>query len=197
MSELARMAARLPDRPVQIRPMAPKPIAAKSVGSFVPRLTKPAFERYGFSAAALITDWETIVGTDLARYTMPERLKWPRQVEWSGDVADGDKGRPGATLMLSVAAGRALDVQYSAAQIVDRINAYFGYRAVADLRIVQVAGIRREPDRAVAEPASPASTTPAKPREELAAIQEPGLRAALESMAAGLGRRRARGLSVA
>ena len=34
----------------------------KAVGSFVPRLTRKAFEKYGFSAATLITDWPTIVG---------------------------------------------------------------------------------------------------------------------------------------
>ena len=34
----------------------------------------------GFAAAALITDWALIVGKDVAGYTAPERLKWPRGV---------------------------------------------------------------------------------------------------------------------
>ena len=51
--------------------------------------------------------------------------------------APAEKGRPGATLVLRVDGARALDVQYKARQIIERINAYFGYAAVAELRIVQ------------------------------------------------------------
>jgi len=196
-STLAAYAARLPERQPPPRTAAPRPVAAKAVGSFVPRLTRPAFERYGFSAAALITDWETIVGTDLARYTMPERLKWPKRVEWTGnEVSDEDRGRPGATLVLAVAAGRALDIQYRGAQLIDRINSYFGYRAVADLRIVQVASIRPLEAAATPQLAPTASTASSKPREELAQITAPDLKAALERMAEGIvartERRRAR-----
>jgi len=165
----------------------PQPVYAKTVGSFVPRLTKPAFERYGFSAAALITDWETIVGADVARYTMPERLKWPKRIDWSAvEVAEENRGRPGATLVLAVTAGRALDIQYKGDQLLDRINAYFGYRAIAEMRIVQVAAIKPPFALPPTSAAGMTSITPPKPREELAAIAEPGLKAALERMAQGL-----------
>jgi hypothetical protein len=186
-STLAAYAARLPERQPPPQTVAPRSVAAKAVGSFVPRLTRPAFERYGFSAAALITDWETIVGADLARYTMPERLKWPKRVEWTGnEVSDEDRGRPGATLVLAVAAGRALDIQYRAAQLMDRINSYFGYRAVADLRIVQVATIK-SPAATTAPTLSPTTSAASpKPRAELAQIATPGLKAALERMADGI-----------
>lgn len=110
---------------------------AKSVGSFVPRLTQKAFEKYGFSTASLLMDWANIVGDDLGRSTAPERLKWPKMVSRYADVTPEDRGRPGATLVLRVAPAKALDVQYSADQIVDRINQYFGYRAVERLRFLQ------------------------------------------------------------
>ena len=113
-------------------------VSARAVGSFVPRLTKKAMEKFGFSTAALLTDWAAIVGSDLARYTRPHKLKWPRAVETYGDTPAEQAGRPGATLYLQVDAARALDVQYKGRQIIDRINAYFGYRAIADLRIEQV-----------------------------------------------------------
>lgn len=186
------LAARLPDRAPAQPTRGLRPVSAKTVGSFVPRLTKPAFERYGFSAAALITDWSTIVGADIARYTMPERLKWPRRVEWSGDdVSEADRGRPGATLFLAVASGRALDVQYKCAQLTERINAYFGYRAVCDIRIVQVPAIKPAAPSRSATPALAPPPAP-KPRDELATIAEPSLRAALERMAQGLGARNSR-----
>ncbi|MEQ8824755.1 MAG: DciA family protein [Filomicrobium sp.] len=139
---------------------ARKPLnIGKSVGSFVPQLAQKAFEKYGFSTVALLTDWAVIVGKDLACFTRPERLKWPRQVAVSGDVEAGCEGRPGATLVLRVAPARALEVQYGTRQIVDRINSYFGYSAVADVRILQAPlgdeAALQAPEHAVASGSEP------------------------------------------
>jgi hypothetical protein len=112
-------------------------VPQKAAGSFVPQITKLAFEKFGFPAAALITDWSKIVGADVAAYTMPERLKWARKI---GDSSDGDEsgsGRPAATLVLRVDPARALDIDYKTRMLLDRINAFFGYRAVGTLKIVQ------------------------------------------------------------
>lgn len=175
----------------QQRPVPPqfpvrKPgFGAKAVGTFVPRLTRQAFEKYGFSAATLITDWAQIVGADLARATQPERLKWPKGVAAQGKaVEEIDQGRPGATLILRVDHGRALDIQYKSRQIIERINAYFGYRAVADLRILQAPLDTRF--------AAPMQLAPAKPQpvpSEVTAVEDPDLRQALERMAQGLASR--------
>lgn len=153
-------------------------VYARAVGSYIPSLTKSAFAKYGFSAATLLTDWKSIVGVDLAQYTEPERLKWPVRAKTPvGDDAD-EQGRPGATLVLRVDAGRALDVQYRTQQIVERINAYFGYRAVADLRLVQA------PIRKAAPPVQVVRTEPSKIM--LPGVTDGALRAALERMAHGI-----------
>ena len=158
----------------------------KAVGSFLPGLTRKAFEKYGFSAASLITDWPAIVGRELAASTAPERLKWPRQVERGEDdsapsgPASASRGRPGATLVLRVDGAHALTVQYGARQIIERINAYFGYAAVAELRIVQAP---------VGEGLPPAR--PERPRlepltAEVAGVADAGLRDALARLGAGI-----------
>jgi hypothetical protein len=156
-------------------------IPARAVGTFVPKLTRAAFEKFGFSTAALLTDWPTIVGPKLALSTVPDRIKWPRSVEQ--DAMDGSSGpRRGATLAIFVDPARALDVQYQAAMIIDRINAYFGYRAVAELRIQQ-AVVAREP-----EPVSPRTqlVAPRSADPALATIADDGLRAALERLEASV-----------
>lgn len=156
----------------------------KAVGSFLPGLTRKAFEKYGFSTVTLLTDWSAIVGEKLAASTSPERLKWPRQVEHGEDgvtSARSAKGRAGATLVLRVDGSQALAVQYSSRQIIERINAYFGYAAIAELRIVQAP---------IADPVRPARTTPRRNLEpltsEVAGVADAGLREALGRLGAGI-----------
>lgn len=154
----------------------------KAVGSFVPGLTRKAFEKYGFSAATLITDWPAIVGRELAAVTAPERLKWPRAVEHAeDDTGSPAKGRPGATLVLRADGSQALAVQYGSRQIIERINAYFGYAAVAELRIVQAPvdaapGLLPPARRAAAQPLT----------HEVAGIADPALRDALARLGGGV-----------
>ena len=174
-----------PREVVRQAPLRRAQLGPRAVGSWVPRLTKPAFEKFGFSAAALITDWPVIVGAALAAATSPERLKWPKLPPRSSGP-DGEAMRPPATLVLAVHPARALDVQYQERQIVERINAYFGYRAVGDLRIQQ-ADVRSRGGPAAAPPKP--RPQPMAPPAEVAAIEDEGLRAALARMAAGLGAR--------
>ena len=171
-----------PRAAIAFTPGAPRPLRLKAVGSFVPRLTRKAFEKW-LSAATLITDWPAIAGRELAAFTAPERLKWPRGVECSDDAADGaDKGRPGATLLLRVDGARALDVQYNARQIIERINAYFGYAAIAELRILQAPVTAPHQDRGRPRPSPTPLTT------EVAGITDAGLRDALARLGAGIRR---------
>lgn len=109
----------------------------RAAGSFVPKIAAKAFEKFGFHSAEIMTDWARIVGADIAKYTEPERLKWPRTYSSGETLADGRDARPGGTLILRVDPSRALDVEYKAAEIMDRINRYFGYRAVETLKIIQ------------------------------------------------------------
>jgi hypothetical protein len=148
-------------------------VRAKSVGEFVPKLMRPAFEKYGFPAAALLTEWPAIAGPELARYTAPERLKWPRPNRETGETGC-------ATLVLRVAGARALEVEQMRPQLIARINANFGYRAVADIRILQAPLPEREetPKRVL---------PPAEPIPELEDISEPRLQAAFSRMASAIG----------
>ena len=131
-------------------------VPARAVGSFVPELTKKAFQKYGFSTAALLTDWAVIVGGELAGHTRPEKLNWPRRTEELTDEADtgATTQRAGAKLTLRVEPARILDVQYQSHLIKDRINGYFGYAAISDVRFIQapVVSVRNCPQGRPAGP---------------------------------------------
>jgi hypothetical protein len=115
------------------------------------------------------------VGAELARSTAPERLKWRHLPEGCEDEAGAQPAaRSGATLILRVDGARALDVQYQARQVVERINAYFGYAAVSELRLIQA------PAPMAASPRPHPAKAPAAPlTQEVAGIAHAGLRDAL------------------
>ena len=97
------------------------------------KLTEASFERYGFAYAELLSQWSAIVGDELAKVSAPERIRWPRR-------ADGgeDRGQPGGgTLVVRASEGRALELQYMTPRIIERINGYYGYGAVAEVKVLQ------------------------------------------------------------
>jgi hypothetical protein len=79
---------------------------------------------------------------------------------------------------LRVDGGHALEVQYRRGQIVERVNAYLGYPAIAELRIVQAPVARPTPlARATRRPPEPLA-------HEVAGIADPRLRGALARLGA-------------
>ena len=110
-------------------------VAAKSIGSFVPQITKKSFQKFGFSTTSLLTEWSSIVGHEVANVTRPEKIKWPRLP----DVHDENAAArdQGATLFLRVEAACALDIEYRRSQIMGRINSHFGFNAIRDIRLIQ------------------------------------------------------------
>lgn len=154
----------------------PRFAGLKSVQEFLPAVAKPAFERYGFSSAEILTNWAAYAGADIASYTAPERLKWPRT---------GEHANTGATLVLRVGGARALELQHKIPQLLERVNAAFGYRAVTTIRILQAP----LPDKP--KPSVLRSQPEAKHREKLAHVADTRLRDALALMSAGVEARNA------
>jgi hypothetical protein len=107
------------------RPFAFARRGARALAAVMPKVTARAFARRGFTEAGIIADWPAIVGAALAASCRPQKLAFER-----GKRSDG-------TLHLRVAGALATEVQHLAPQIVERVNGYFGYRAVARLKIVQ------------------------------------------------------------
>ncbi len=98
----------------------------RAIGATVEKLTKPVFGRRGFGSPAIVNDWPEIIGGILAEHTFPERIAYP-----TGKRSEG-------TLHLKIdSAALALELQHLAPQIMERVNTYFGFKAVADIRILQ------------------------------------------------------------
>lgn len=147
---------------------------ARAVGSFVPKVTSAAFEKYGFHSAEIMSSWETIVGADVARLTRPETIKWPRGARAPVDADDPGQSA-GATLIVACDPAFALEVSYRHKEIIDRINRYFGYRAIGQLKVHQVPraeSATTAPKLVRSKPA--AETAPAAPGDIAAALEALG-----------------------
>jgi hypothetical protein len=162
------------------RALARAASGARPVGAFIARLLDPLARARGFATTTLLSEWPTIVGAELAQFTAPDRVVCPRRQQ-EGDVASPPKGwrAEGAILVLRVEGPRAIEVQHRSGKILDRVNTYFGYRAITELRILQAPVGRME---------APSPTPPeAKDPEILpasAAIEHEGLRRALSRLGA-------------
>ena len=89
------------------------------MASALHKVTEKIYRKRGFASAGVLDNWPAIVGADLARHCMPERL--------GGD----------GTLRLRVDGPLATELKRLEPQILQRIASYFGYRAVNRLSLIQ------------------------------------------------------------
>lgn len=144
----------------------------RALAAMLPKLARPAFARRGFIEAGVLTDWPVIVGPVLAAETRPIRLLFAR-----GARAEG-------TLQIRVTSAFSTELQHLAPLVIERINRYFGYGAVARLTLSQGPVIRPPRNKRLPLP-DPGPEALTRIGTRVAAIEDEELRAAL----AGLGRR--------
>lgn len=89
------------------------------------RLISKAVRAKGFAEAEIVTRWARIVGADLSRATVPLKLVFPRGA------------RQGAALHVRTESAFAPIVQQRAPVIIEKVNRYLGYGAVARLEVKQ------------------------------------------------------------
>jgi hypothetical protein len=143
---------------------------ARPVAELVPQIGRAAFRRFGFVQSSVVTRWHEIVGERHAQVCMPEAIRFP----------PGEK--TGGILQLVVLPAHAPLIQHVIPEIIDRVNRFFGYQAVAKvkLRQGQVKPPRAEGPRTAAPSLKP---IPLELGDSLRDIGDPELRAVLESLA--------------
>jgi hypothetical protein len=148
-------------------------------GGLVQTQIRKAGEVRGFAVSRLLTHWAEVVGPDIARLCRPVKVGYGR-------------GGLGATLTLLVRGAAAPMVQAQLPTIRDKVNACYGYNAVAQIRVTQTAahGFAEgqspfTPQPPPADPRIPAPETLATAAALAGDVGDPDLRAAL----AGLGAR--------
>jgi hypothetical protein len=147
---------------------SPRQGRARAAGELVGNVGAVAFRRFGFIQASVVSRWGEIVGERYAKVSSPESIRFP-----AGKKAGG-------TLNVLVQGAHAPLMQHLAPVIVERVNRFFGYSAVAKLSFRQGAPLERAGQPKRPQPA----TVPKQLGEGLREIADPELRACLEALAA-------------
>ena len=133
-----------------------------------------AFAKQGFASTELVTRWTEIAGPEIAAHSEPEKIQWPRPVM-------GQPAEPG-TLVLRVEGPTALEIQHLSGVILERVNRFFGWQAVATLRLRQ-APLRRKERAPLPAPDGEAT---ARVAATLSEIRDEKLRDALARLGAAI-----------
>jgi hypothetical protein len=153
---------------------------ARAIGAYVARMLDPVARARGFATTVLLSEWPAVVGEELARFTAPDKVVWPRRTEDGEGSSNQSAWRvDGAILVLKVDGPRAIELQHRAEQILERVNTYFGYRAIAQLRFLQAPVARAE-----SRPAIPAQADEVELPDT--ALADKGLVQALKRLGAGV-----------
>lgn len=106
---------------------------ATAIGKHVGKLTQSVFCAHGFAYAQILTNWEAIIGPELANYCQPERLRWPAGQERIKD----ERRRLGGTLTVKVEGPAAIELQHETPRVIERVNTFYGYQAVTAIKVIQ------------------------------------------------------------
>lgn len=154
----------------------PRGGAPRAIGEIMPQIGRTVFRRFGFVQSSVVSRWPEIVGETHARVCMPEAIRFP-----PGEKSNG-------TLQLVVLPAHAPLIQHVIPEIIERVNRFFGYKAVSRAKLRQ--GEVKVP-HAERAPATPPSLRPIPMElgESLRDIGDPELRTVLESLARSMGRK--------
>ena len=147
-------------------------MGARQISDLMPEVGRAAFRRFGFVQSSVVTRWPEIVGTAHARVCMPEAIRF----------APGERNE--GILQLVVLPAHAPIISHVIPEIIERVNRFFGYNAIARVKLRQGA-VKPPPAQQRAAPPS-LKPIPLALGDSLRDIGDPELRAVLESLARNL-----------
>ena len=91
-------------------------------GNTLPRGVKGILKKNGYNYSEIISKWNMLVGKDISSCSYPKSIKMT-------------KGDTNGLLVLAVKRGNEITVEYSKKEIINKINSYFGYRLINEIRL--------------------------------------------------------------
>lgn len=154
----------------------------KRTSSLLGERIRTASESRGFAQSRLLTHWDEIAGASVAAIARPVEVSYARK---------GKGGGMGATLTLLTTGAQATMLEMQKEQIRTKVNAVYGYNAIARVRITQTAPtgfaegqVKFAGRKAEDGPKTPDAAATKQAANTVAPVADDGLRAALERLGA-------------
>ena len=103
----------------------------RSFGNTLPRGIKQILKKNGYNYSEIISKWNLLVGKDISNCCYPKSIKMSRE------------NKNGA-LVLLVERGNEINVEYSKKDIINKINSYFGYQLISEIRLQTFSPINKK-----------------------------------------------------
>jgi len=91
-------------------------------GNTLPRGLKGILKKNGYNYSEIISKWSMLVGKDISNCSYPKSIKMK-------------KGNSNGTLILGIKRGDEILIEYSKKEIMDKINSYFGYKLIDEIKL--------------------------------------------------------------
>ena len=97
----------------------------KQIGDTLPKILKTKLKKANFVDISVIKNWKEIVGDDIAKNCWPIKIFFP-----DGNNSNGK-------ITIKVKRGWSLEIEYKNQEIIEKLNQYFGYKAISKINIIQ------------------------------------------------------------
>tara|TARA_B100001765_G_C19444903_1_gene311815 strand:- start:260 stop:745 length:486 start_codon:yes stop_codon:yes gene_type:complete len=94
----------------------------RSFKDSLPKNVKKILNKNGYVYSEILNKWNYLVGNKISKVSFPKTLK-----------IDGKKIL--GTLIINVQRGSEIDIEFSKNIIIEKINSYFGYKILSDIRL--------------------------------------------------------------
>ena len=91
-------------------------------GNTLPRGIKGVLKKSGYNYAEIISKWKKLVGKEISDCCYPKSIKIGKE-------------NVNGTLLIAVKRGDEINVEYSKKDIINKINSYFGYQLISNIRL--------------------------------------------------------------
>ena len=94
----------------------------RPLGNTLPRGLKGILKKNGYNYSEIISKWRVLVGKNISNCSYPKSIKIK-------------KGNTHGTLVLGIKRGDEIQIEYAKKEIMDKINSYFGYRLIGEIKL--------------------------------------------------------------
>ena len=99
-------------------------------GNTLPRGIRGILRKNGYNYSEIIAKWKILLEKDIANFSYPITIKM-------------SKNSPGSILVIGVERGNEIALEYSKKDIINKINSYFGYNFISEVKLKSVNSIKK------------------------------------------------------